>query len=550
MFAAGLMSLAASCAKEENAVENGVNEPAVTILASLEDDGTKVTVNNTTGKVEWAAGDKIAVYAGSYVESDGLAAAGNPGSFTFASLTDANRANFAIYPASAAVAGSVTASDLKVQYPATYALTDLNSEAAAPVMIAANAPATNLAFKHVGALLRITVNDVPKGVDELRVIFDKDVTGEFSVTGASTATPSVAVAAATSKNVVTFTFSALATMQNIVLSIPVPSGDLATVRVEAYAGGLPFPCGITFAGATGLQRTHAKKLTAYMPVFSVSATKKVVFSPGNLEAHTTDAGANWTWKFADEQYGLLASYATVDGKMHISTDEGARMHFRWSTVEAADYGINAEDTGTYYDYVGTTFQDWGTNPITWGTYTYPSNTWRTPSSALCYTFSRTYAGIDASLNGTRGELGYLFEERPASTVHGLVTHTGTDEEDMENARFVKVRLNSDDATRGVILFPDHFTFPDGVSKLPAYLNRTDAWYRTEFTFADWALLEAAGCVYIPRGDTFYYTSDYNVGDANGWGVNMLNIMSTGNDIRIGWGRPYQNYQVRLVRDAN
>ena len=566
LFAVSLAFLAVSCAKE--AQENGTEgKNLVTLRAAVESrtaPASKVSIESETGKFFWSTGDRIAVNTSEgYITSEALEAGGESAAYKV-DLKGAVRQNFAVYPVGAAVAGHETAADLQVTLPAEYELENLKSEVSPVVMIAKGntADAELLTFRHVGGLFRLAVKDVPKGVNKLTVTFDRDVTGTFTVKDADTDTPTIEAPEATDKNTVTFLFPALSAMQDVTLNIPVPVGTFGLITVKSWVDNVEFPCRITVGKASGLAvaRKAAFGKDVYMPVFSVSATRKVVFSPGNLEAYTTNSGANWTWRFAEEQYSLLSSNATVDGKMHITTESGARMYFRWSTTKAADYGINAEATGaSYLEYVNGTFLDWGTNAIEWGGYTYPENTWRTLGNEKCYYFSRTYAGIDKTLDGTRGEWGYLFEERPASTVHGLKTHTGTEEEDMENTRFMKVRIDSKDAIRGVVLFPDHFEMPEGLEflysdttlpHLPAYLNRTDAWYRTELSMADWKKLEAAGCVYIPRGDTFYYTSTYNAGDATSFGVNMFNIASSGNDIRVGWGRPWQNYQVRLVRDAN
>lgn len=558
---AAVAALAASCAKEPEASESG--STLVCLKASVEP-RTKVNIENETGKFFWSKGDRIAVgTSAGYIVSKALEAGGETASY-MVELNGAVRQDFAIYPDESAVEGHSTSDDLQVRLPASYELASLNTDFSPVVMIAKDntADADLLSFKHVGGLFRLVVKDVPKGVDQLTVTFDRDVTGTFKVADPESDNPTISAPEATDKNVITFNFPALSEMQDITLNIPVPTGTFGLITVKSWAGGLEYPCRITVGKASGLDvaRKAAFGKDVYMPVFSVSSTKKVVFSPGNLQAYTNDYGEHWTWQFAPEQYALLSSSATVDGKMHITEESGARMHFRWSTTKAADFGINAEASGdTYLEYVNGTFKDWGENPIEWGDITFPANIWRTLSSDKCYYFARTYADIDSSLDGTRGEWGYLFEERPASTVHGLKTHTGTEEEDMPNTRFMKVRIDQNNDIRGVVLFPDHFEMPDGLEflysdtslpALPAYLNRTDAWYRTELSSEDWKKLEAAGCVYIPRGDTFYWTSTYNVGDATSYGVNMLNIASSGNDIRVGWGRPWQNYQVRLVRDAN
>ena len=168
-------------------------------------------------------------------------------------------------------------------------------------------------------------------------------------------------------------------------------------------------------------------------VFSVSSTKKVKFSKGNLRY------ASGTWSFFNNQYDYYTSYS-----------EDAWDKFGWST-SATTYGMNTSKT--YGTYSGD-FVDWG---ATMGT------GWFTLSSA---------------------EWTYLFNTRSASTVGGT-----------ENGRYAKAKVND---VQGVILFPDTYTHPDGVTA-PTGVNATGdtGWNGNSYTVADWTKMESAGCVFLP-----------------------------------------------------
>lgn len=560
ILAAGLVGLIASCNKAPE-VEADVEAPAaelekVIIRAGIEGNGTKVSIDGSTGAFSWTVNDQIAVYTSDgWKLSNSLGTAGATADFSFTDLVDANRLYYAVYPHNGYMPGTVNENTLSVTYPTIYNLSNLQSEDVPMVMVAKNASGEGLSFKHVGAILRLTVKEVPKGAKYLFVNFlDKVVTGSFSVSGLDSDPFEPTVAVTDGASQIQFTLpSDLSDMQDVVLNIPVPTGELGRIKVTAEDfGRRAFTNPLTITGPT-LARAHGKKVEMYLPNFSVSATKKVIFSPGNLQATTTDYGANWTWKFAENQYDMITGAATVDGKMHISTAAGSRDYFRWSTSKAADYGINAETAdATYYDYVDNTFVDWGTNAIKWGSITYPANTWRTLGASLTYSFAVDPKDI-ASMSG-RGEWEYLFEERAATTLEGRVNHTEAATETVNNVRFVMGKI--DGSTRVYILFPDHFTYPEDLTAAP-YLNKHSSWWRAEYTAAEWSKLEAAGAVAIPvdsTGSDFYYTSTYNAGDASGWGVNFLYLsyLPSGKSTcsRVGWGRPYQNYRVRLVRDVN
>ena len=108
--------------------------------------------------------------------------------------------------------------------------------------------------------------------------------------------------------------------------------------------------------------------------FSVSATKQVYFSKGNLRY------ASSAWSFFDNQYDYYTSYS-----------EDAWDKFGWSTSTSA-YGMNTSTA--YSDYSGD-FVDWGSNS---DLQTALGTGWFTLSSA---------------------EWTYLFNTRSASTVGGL-----------------------------------------------------------------------------------------------------------------------------------
>ena len=145
------------------------------------------------------------------------------------------------------------------------------------------------------------------------------------------------------------------------------------------------------------------------------------------------------WSFFDNQYDYYSSYSA-----------DAWDHFGWST-SATDYGKNTSTTRS--DYSGD-FVDWG---ATMGT------GWRMLTS---------------------DEWTYLLKTRSASTVGGT-----------ENGRYAKAKVNN---VRGVILFPDTYTHPDGVTA-PTGVNATGdtGWNGNSYTDEDWTKMETAGCVFLP-----------------------------------------------------
>ena len=169
--------------------------------------------------------------------------------------------------------------------------------------------------------------------------------------------------------------------------------------------------------------------------FSVSATKKVYFSKGNLRY------ASGAWSFFENQYDYYATYSA-----------DAWDKFGWSN-STNNFGMSTSTENA--DYRGD-LADWGTVPgIGTGWFTLSNDEW-----------------------------GYLFNTRSASMVNSVA-----------DARYAKGKVNG---VYGIILFPDTYTHPDGVTD-PVGINEVgDAgWNGNNYNATDWGKMEAAGCVFLP-----------------------------------------------------
>ena len=227
-------------------------------------------------------------------------------------------------------------------------------------------------------------------------------------------------------------------------------------------------------------------------VFSVSASKKVNFSKGNLSY------ASGTWSFFDNQYDYYASYSA-----------DAWDHFGWST-SATTYGMNTSTNDNNYS---GDFVDWGATMGT-GWFTLTKDEWT-----------------------------YLLNTRSASTVGGTA-----------NGRYAKAEVND---VMGVILFPDTYTHPEGVT-VPTGVNATGntGWNGNSYTAADWTKMESAGCVFLPAaggrdGSTVnlpgwygYYWSATPSGAGYAYYVSL-----TSSSLQLYSYDRYNGYSVRLVREV-
>ena len=227
--------------------------------------------------------------------------------------------------------------------------------------------------------------------------------------------------------------------------------------------------------------------------FSVSSTKKVKFSKGNLRY------ASSKWSFFDNQYNYYTSY-----------NAGAWDKFGWST-SATTYGMNTSTSSSTYS---GDFVDWGATMGT-GWFTLSKDEWT-----------------------------YLFNTRSASTVNGTA-----------NGRYAKAKVNN---VQGVILFPDTYTHPGGVTA-PTGVNATDGtgWNGNSYTVADWTKMESAGCVFLPAAG-YRYGSSVDYAGSNGYywsaspksGTQAYFVKFNSGELNpAANGGRSGGYSVRLVREV-
>ena len=234
-------------------------------------------------------------------------------------------------------------------------------------------------------------------------------------------------------------------------------------------------------------------------LFSVSADKQVVFSPGNLQYHP----AMNEWRFAENQTDYIG-----DANSNIAADyDGWIDLFGWGTGDAP-----TKSSPFYSAYQ--TFVDWGTNTIG----TDAPNTWRTLS---------------------KDEWIYIFYNRP-------------------NAQSL-FALGSVNGVNGTIILPDNWTTPAGVSFVASttnglswqggyYYNSNGTNYGDNtYTSEQWSKMEQAGAVFLPASGS---RSDTNVGDIGNIGRYWS---STGREEFYAYGVDFQsnslNPQTNLVRDC-
>lgn len=203
--------------------------------------------------------------------------------------------------------------------------------------------------------------------------------------------------------------------------------------------------------------------------FSVGAGTKVLFAPGNLQAvYASKNTSTCTWQFASTQYSCIGN-ATANNAVgnNLVTTAGTVDLFGWvgASSSLAEYGVNNNVTESNY---GNT-----TNESL-------KSDWSVVANTVSLGGHRDWITLTSS------QWKYILSDRTNASQkygHGVV---GTQ--------------------NGLIILPDAFVLPDGLSFTPG----NSAWTNS-YTIAQWALMEENGAVFLPAAGYRNGTSVKNVG---------------------------------------
>ena len=265
--------------------------------------------------------------------------------------------------------------------------------------------------------------------------------------------------------------------------------------------------------------------------FSVSPTKQVYFSKGNLRVTTTNQGADWTWSFAEHQYDFIGDATTtptgngnlvINGPLSLSATGTQTVDlFGWigNSATSNNYGINNSTTNDDYGNIlnEALKTDWGTA----ATIDIGSG-WRTL---------------------TKEEWMYLINvdaNAVAGTVRTNVINLQT---------FATVN-----GKQGLIIMPDDWT-ANGVNLTISHTGFSS----NIISLANWEILEQQGCVFLPAAGIRSGTNVTQVGNQVRYWTSTASSTSATNAYSVFYSDnfPYSSFPqarnlgcgVRLVRDV-
>ena len=296
--------------------------------------------------------------------------------------------------------------------------------------------------------------------------------------------------------------------------IVVPAGEWASgFTVDVYADDnttilktLTKNSSAIFSATSATVMPEQEVVVVYS--FSVSATKQVLFAPGNLQYHP----ANDEWRFAESQTDCIG-----DANSNCSsTYNGWLDLFGWSGSEKNNFGVST--SYALDDYKGS-FVDWGSKQIG----SDDPNTWRTL---------------------TNDEWEYLLNTRPnASSLKGVAQVNGVN---------------------GLVFLPDNWRCPAGVTFNSGFHSEysVEAYGQHQtFSAEQWSKLASAGAVFLPSaGDRwsssvssvqefgYYWSATEYVDPYWGGGTSAYYLFFYSKEAIVDNNGRGSGYSVRLVKD--
>ena len=521
------MTLIASCAKDNNTGEfKATAEEAVEKGKSVYD-GTQIL---------WSENDEISIYDANVLAARYRLSSG--AGHSWGCFEKVSGSDLSTPPYTAVSPADIRWSRIEIKLP-EFQHTPDGTLRNAPMYAMSNDH--TMKFYHVCAVVRFRLSaTTAKSVSRIAVATDKKTVGSTYIWDFG---EDLNIDTPNDRNVCTMVCDmpqSIATPHDFYMYLPADTYTKFVIVITAADGSV---CTKTATTDVVLERGKItnitlSNLTFTTPRFATSSTTSVVFSPGNLQYIGT--AATPYWKFADYQHEMIgrerqnkvgASYdRDLFGWGTSGWNNGNLLYQPYSLTASYSSPYSSENgygygptNGTSYlnDLTGSCEQsDWGAH-----------NAIRNGGNA---------AGQWRTL--TNAEWTYVFNTRPGATIGG-----------QSGVRFVKAVVND---VNGVVLFPDNYVHPAGVTA-PSSVNNGSVYYNDNcYQKADWALMEGGGAIFLPaagirsnasvssNGTMGYYWSSTHNETAYAYSMTFSQYnLSLGNV-----SERFCGFSVRLVRD--
>ena len=393
----------------------------------------------------------------------------------------------ALYPNTLNSTASLDGNTLTVSIPATYTYRESDGRQALGLPMAAYGTSDDrLLFRHLTAAVTVeVVNHYGFTIEVDSVVVSSNayqLSGDKALTLGATPDVGAATTATASRRRVKVAFDGGTSLQVLsgqtrqvqVPVLPVGNDNRFTVEVRVHkADEAEVTCLFSRTQGDGGSGYALPRATmGYAPatvggVFSVAADRQVIISQGNLQYQASSG----TFRFALHQTDYIgtSNAGNITAAADRPTQEAWIDLFGWGTSGWSGSGA------TYYQpYV---FINLG------------GGSGHGPTGA--YDLTDEYANADWGVYNPISNGGNQAGQWRTMTKDEGVYLLGTG-----SAGWTKATING---TKGLLLLPDDYEHPDGVTDLPATLRQVNAAFTVyELTDADeWCRMQAAGAVFLP-----------------------------------------------------
>lgn len=240
--ALSLATLATISGCSNDDFDNVSSQGQTVITAGFEQPGAKTrTAVNSSNQVVWLEGDAFKLFYTQAGGSDGSSVfttsddtKQTSASFTGTALPAGATATYAVYPA--ANVSSLSSSTVTMTLPATFAASEASN---GPMVANAGDGYTNLSFKHLCGLLKLTVTNLPVEAKKFVVAADQAIAGTATA-DLSQNNPALTLTTSGASSSVTVTsidVDANGTQQTFYIPIPVGTYTNLTAKITDASGG-------------------------------------------------------------------------------------------------------------------------------------------------------------------------------------------------------------------------------------------------------------------------------------------------------------------------
>ena len=517
LLLAGISTIVSCTKDDEQPVEGKTYH--MTITASKSGDNTKdLTINGTTISATWAEGETVTVYnVTKSADLTGTLAAQSSG-------------------ASTTLKGSLTGTiEVGDKLLLKFCSPDYSMQDGTLAYIAENcdyAEATVTVASVDGG--KITANDAAFENKQAIVKFTLKNTSNRAIW-----------ASALSVSVGGTIYAAVPTSTSSELFVALPGISGQAVTLSAKVGRQWYnktQANVTFVNGQYYTVTAKLEQKGILPgTFSVADGSRVHFSQGNLQATYNICDSIWSWAFAANQYDYIGNAvgntSVTSSAPYINTGD---------IEDGRDGGDYKNGTVDLFGWVGASSNWDGVNKygITASTATNNRDGYGNVAGEALKADWGTLAisnGGDAENSGwytcSKNDWQHLFESRSTSMRYARATVCDK---------------------QGVILFPDAYTHPNGVTPIP---NSNGGSYDGKiYNATAWAKMEAAGAVFLPAAGIRWIVDRNVVVQQDGdmvayWSSTSSSANSAyllfvyNSQLQYTIGNRYQGYAVRLMRPA-